>query len=241
MRILPLGLLIPLAACGMGGSDDDDRAGIPANGSGGTRSYAVADFTTVEQRGPDDVDVRVGSGFSVRAEGEPDVLDRVKIIHDGKRLRITRVRSGFSWRSGAAKIYVTMPRIEAASLAGAGDIAIDRIDGAAFVGDIAGAGSLSLGRVAVESLRLSIAGSGNVAAAGEARSFSVSIAGSGDVDAAKLRAATANVKIAGSGSVRAAVDGDAKVSIMGAGDVDLGPKARCDVEKMGAGEVRCGG
>jgi hypothetical protein len=239
MRILAFAMLVPLAACGW--SDDDDRAGVSASGTGGTRSYAVADFTTIEQRGPDDVDVHVGSGFSVRAEGESDVLDRIKIVHDGKKLRITRVRSGFSWHSGAAKIYVTMPRIEAASLAGSGDISVDRVEGTRFDGNIAGAGSLALRRVSVASLTLSIAGAGNVQAAGEARSFKVSIAGSGDVDAAQLRASEATVDIAGSGDVRAVVDGDASISIMGAGNVDLGPKARCKVKKMGSGDVRCGG
>lgn len=241
MRIHVLALLLPLAACGMNWSDDDGGAGVPGTGAGNTRSYAVTGFTAIDQRGPDNVDVRVGSGFSVRAEGDPDVLDRVKIVHDGQRLRISRTRSSFGWSSGAARIFVTMPRIESASLAGSGDIAVDRIDGAAFAGNIAGAGSLSLGRVAVESLQLSIAGAGNVSAAGEVQRFSVSIAGSGDVDAAQLRAGGATIKIAGAGGVRAAVDGDAKVSIMGAGDVDLGPKARCKVDKMGGGDVRCGG
>ena len=242
MRALALALLVPLSACGSGWSGDDDVPGVAGSGSGGTRTYAVADFTSIDQRGPDDVDVRVGSGFSVRAEGDPDVLERVKIVHDGNTLRIMRKKtSGFNWSSGGAKVYVTMPRIEAASLAGSGDIAVDRIDGAAFDGDIAGAGSLALGRVSVETLKLSIAGSGSVKAAGQTRTLSISIAGSGDVEAAELRASGAKINIAGSGNVRAAVDGNAKVSIMGAGDVDLGPKARCDVSKMGAGDVRCGG
>ncbi len=240
MRALAFAMLLPIAACGNGWSGDDDAPGVAGTGSGGSRSYAVADFTTVEQRGPDDVDVRVGSGFSVRAEGDEKVLERIRIVRDGDRLRIGRAR-GFNLNSGAAKVYVTMPRIASAGLAGSGNMTIDRVEGADFRGDIAGSGNLMLGRVAVEALKLSIAGSGSAAAHGQATSLNVSIAGSGDVDAGGLRASDAKVNIAGSGSVRAAVEGDASVSMMGSGDVDLGPKARCKVSKMGSGDVRCGG
>ncbi|WP_066777575.1 head GIN domain-containing protein [Sphingomonas sp. CCH5-D11] len=240
MRGSALALLIPLAACGVW-SGDDDTPGVAGTGSGNERSYAVADFSSIDQRGPDDVDVRVGTGFSVRAEGEPDVLSRVKIAKDGDRLLITRQGSGINWSSGSVKIYVTMPRIEAARLAGSGDIAVDRIEGAKFDGSIAGSGTLDLGRVGVDQLELSIAGSGSAKAAGEADALAVNIAGSGDVEAAGLRAASADVNIAGAGNVRAVVNGPAKVAIMGAGDVDLGPQAKCEITKVGAGDVRCGG
>ncbi len=240
MRVSALALLLPLAACGVW-SGDDDVPGVAGTGSGNERRYAVADFSSIDQRGPDDVDVRVGTGFSVRAEGDDEVLSRVKIAKDGNRLLITREGSGINWKSGSAKIYVTMPRIEAARLAGSGDIAIDRIEGAAFDGSIAGSGAMKLGRVGVDRLELSIAGSGSAQASGEADALAVNIAGSGDVEAAGLRATSADVNIAGAGNVRAVVNGPAKVAIMGAGDVDLGPQAKCDISKVGAGDVRCGG
>lgn len=244
MRALTLALLVPLAACSMSFSSDDDdgKPGVAGTGSGNLRTYAVADFANVEQRGPDDVDVRVGSGFSVRAEGESDVLEVLKIERDGDALRIGRKRSsGLSWGSDkGAKVYVTMPRLVGANLAGSGDMTIDRVEGASFDGAIAGSGTLRLGAVAVQALGLRIAGPGNVVARGEAQALKVSIAGSGNVDGAGLKASGAEVKIAGSGSVTAQVDGAAKVSMMGSGDVDLGPKARCNTKKMGSGAVRCG-
>lgn len=240
MRALAFALLLPIAACGNGWSGDDDAPGVAGTGSGGSRNYAVSDFAQIEQRGPDDVDVRVGSGFSVRAEGDEKVLKQIRIVRDGDRLRIGRTR-GFNLNSGAVKVYVTMPRIASAGVAGSGNMTIDRVEGTDFRGAVAGSGNLMLGRVTVEALKLSIAGSGNAVARGQAASLNVSIAGSGDVDAGGLSASDAKVNIAGSGSVRAAVDGDASVSIMGSGDVDLGPKARCTIKKMGSGDVRCGG
>ncbi len=242
MRALTLALMLPLAACNISWSSDEDdgKPGVPASGSGGARTYAVADFTSIEQAGPDDVDVRVGSGFSVRAEGDSDDLDKLKIERRGDALRIGR-KNSIGWGSSeGVKVYVTMPRVTGASLAGAGDMSVDRVEGAAFDGSIAGAGTLTLGAVAVQALSLKIAGAGDVAARGDAGALKVSIAGSGNIDGEGLKATSAEVKIAGSGSVKALVDGAATVSIMGSGDVDLGPKARCETKKMGSGNVKCG-
>lgn len=241
MNFLALGLLVPLAACSFDWNQDDDGAGVPPQGSGMTRSYTVTDFSTVNLRGSDDVDVRVGTGFSVRAEGPSDVLDRLKIEKDGQALNVGR-RDGvhLGWpKSGKVKVFVTLPRLAGAGISGSGNMAVDRIESATFRANVAGSGSLGIGAVQVDDLRVSIAGSGTVAATGTVSAFAAKIAGSGDVDAPGLRARSAKVDIAGSGSVRAAVDGSAKINMMGSGDVDLGPRARCTVAKMGSGSVRC--
>ena len=239
MRLMILAALIPLAACGNG---SDDTPGITGTGSGNARSFAVGDFTGVELAGSDNVDVRVGAAFSVRAEGDPKVLERLRIRKVGETLRIDRRKdAGFHWSKGdAIKVYVTMPRIASASVAGSGDMAIDRVEGQKFDASVAGSGKLALGTVAVDAAEMNIAGSGTLRAAGQAKRLEVNIAGSGDIDAPKLAAASAEVSIAGSGNVRAVVNGPAEISMMGSGDVDLGPNARCKTSKMGSGNVRCG-
>lgn len=239
MRPYLLALLLPLAACGNGG--DDGTPGVAGTGSGNARSFAAADFSTVSLLGPDDVDVRVGPAFSVRAEGDEATLGKLKIERVGDELRVGRVRGISFGGSKGAKVFVTMPRIAAAELAGAGDFTIDRAEGQRFSGEIAGSGDLTVGALAVADAKLSIAGSGSVKAAGRADRLKVEIAGAGDVDAGGLTARAADVSIAGSGSVRAKVNGAAKVDILGSGDVDLGPGARCRTSKMGSGTVRCGG
>lgn len=243
MRAILIAGLLPLAACGMTiGGDDDRTPGVAAQGSGNTRTYQVAGFTEVELRGADDIDIRVGPGFSVRADGDSELLDHVKISQDGNTLRVGRTRSnGWHWSGGHAKISVTMPALAAASVAGSGDITVDRVQGGGFKAAGAGSGSLSVGQLQVGSADIWLAGSGDVKLAGTARQLKISIAGSGDVDAGGLRAGQADVSIAGSGSVRAQVEGPAKVSVMGSGDVDLGGKAQCNASKMGSGSIRCGG
>ncbi len=250
MRILAILAALPLVACGAGATGNaagGDAGGkgdaAAASGTGGARSFAVADFTGVELAGADDVDVRVGGTFSVRAEGPADELDKLEISKDGSMLKVGRKRNsgGWSMSSGkGVKVYVTMPAIQAASLAGSGNLTVDKVQATDFSGDLAGSGDLQLGRLSATSATLSIAGSGGIGASGEVQRLKVDIAGSGDIDAAGLKAREASVSIAGSGNVAAEVNGRAKISIMGSGDVTLGGKAQCETSKMGSGEVRCG-
>lgn len=240
MRTLAILVALPLMACSCTG---ESSAGVPGTGSGTSRSYAVGDFSTVALRGADDVDVRVGTAFSVRAEGPSDELDKLVIERDGDTLKVgRRDSSGIGWGSGSkVRVHVTMPRIAGAALGGSGNMTIDRAEGSAFKAASAGSGNLSIAALAVGNAKFSLAGSGAITAGGTTGALDVSIAGSGDVTAKALKATSARISIAGSGSVTAAVTGPAKVSIVGSGDVDLGPGAQCKTSRMGSGDVRCGG
>lgn len=243
---IPLAL-VPLAACSFTpdhSDSNDSKPGVTGQGSGTTRSYSVADFTGVDLRGSDDVDVRVGTGFSVRAEGPSEQLDKLKIERVGDTLRVGRINSdGFSWSGGDhgnVKIFVTMPRIAAASISGSGNMAVDRVEGQSFDGSSAGSGELDIAAITVETGKFSIAGSGDINVKGNAKKLAIKIAGSGGVDAPALTAQGAEISIAGSGGVRATVKGSATVSMVGSGNVDLGPDAKCATSKMGSGDVKCG-
>ncbi|WP_028967471.1 head GIN domain-containing protein [Sphingomonas phyllosphaerae] len=227
--------VLPMLACAFDGAIAQEA---PARGSGTTRSYDVRDFSGIKLAGSDDVDVRVGRGFSVRAEGDPRVLDKITVTREGDRLTISR---RWSRARGNARVYVTLPRLTAASLDGSGNLTIDQVRGGSFDARLAGSGNLRIAQVATESLGLSLAGSGNIATAGQTGQFSLNLAGSGNVDAAALVARQAAIKSAGSGDIRATVRGPATISLVGSGDVDLGGGARCTVRKAGSGTVRCGG
>lgn len=249
MRPIVLTAAFPLAALSLAacsyGSDHDSKPGVAGSGTGSSRSFAVADFTSVDLRGSDNVDVRVGTGFSVRAEGPSAELDKLKIEKVGDTLKVGRINShGFHWGGGDHKgvtIFVTMPRIAEASIAGSGDMTVDRVDGQSFTGNSAGSGDLEVAALSVQAGDFSIAGSGNIKAKGSAKHLKMAVAGSGDIDAGGVKAEGADVSIAGSGGVRADVTGPAAVSVMGSGDVDLGSGAKCTTSKMGSGDIHCGG
>jgi len=237
MRYLVLLALVPLAACSVGGDAKTSPSGV-----NGSKTFAVDGFSAVEATGPDDVDVRVGSGFSVRAEGDTGIMARLEIVRNGDTLEIRRKsNSGFSWggEKGQVKIYVTMPRITAASTTGSGDIAIDHVEGDAFKVDATGSGDLAIASMNVQRAEFSLTGSGSVSTGGTARTGSFSIAGSGDIDAARLSLTQADVDVMGSGNVSATVAGPAKVAVTGSGDVTLTGGAKCATSKTGSGSITC--
>lgn len=243
MRHAFLIALLPLAACSQPSAGSDRATATAGPGGGASRLYDVAGFTGIALRGPDDVDVRVGSGFSVRAEGPAKQLDRLRIARDGDVLRIDRASmDGLDWGASApVKVFVTMPRIATADLVGSGDLAIDRVEGQSFRLDASGSGDVAIAALGVDSADLTLAGSGALHAKGDVRRLSIAAAGSGDVDAGGLKAGSAIVSAAGTGSVRVVVTGSAKVSATGTGDIDLGAQARCTTRASGTGVVRCGG
>jgi len=227
-----------LTACSM---SSDNGTAVPVSGSGPARSYAVEGFDRIAVAGGDDVDVRAGTGFSVRAEGPAEELERLRIARDGNDLIIGREKRAFNFSSGhGVKIFVTLPRLTEANIVGAGTMTVDRIEGAKFEANIAGSGDLNIAALATDAAHITIAGAGTVRAGGAVKRLDVSVLGSGGLDAAGLRAGEADVTVAGSGDVRAAVTGTATVELMGSGNVDLGAAARCDVSKKGSGSVRCG-
>ena len=240
MNWLAITILTGLAACSIDG-DDRDAPGVAGSGTESVRTFQIADFTAIDLRGSDDVDVRVGTGFSVRAEGPASDLDRLRIAKDGSTLTVGRVNgNGMNWgKSGKVTVYVTLPRLAGAGVAGSGTMSVDRVEGGRFSASVAGSGSLAIAAMTVDDAAFSIAGSGDAKVAGATRALRADVAGSGSLSGAALTATQATVSMAGSGDVRAAVNGPATITMMGSGDVDLGRNAICSVTKMGSGSVRC--
>ena len=210
-----------------------------------SRNYQVGNFKQIEVAGPYDVEVRTGGNPGVSARGSEKLLEHTTVEVDGDRLVIRPERRNgwfhFGWSShGNAHFAVTVPQLSGATIAGSGDIRVDRVTGQKFEGTVAGSGGIKVAALDVQSLKLSIAGSGGVkAGAGKTQSAEYEIAGSGDLDAGAVQAQQVKVSIAGSGGVKAHASGTADVDIMGSGDVEVSGGAKCNVSKAGSGNVRC--
>ena len=237
-RLFPVVATALLAGGCQFGSKAESREAGPAV----DRSYQVASFDRIEVAGPYDVTVTSGGKPGVTARGGESVLNETEIVVENGVLKIKpKKRNGFRWNfngDNSVKIEVTTAALRGATIAGSGDIKIDRVGGA-FKGEVAGSGNLGIDRVEADSVDLAIAGSGEVRAAGKTKKLDIAIAGSGDVDVSDLEAAVADVSIAGSGNVRARATTTADVSIMGSGDVEMTGGAKCTISKHGSGDVRC--
>jgi hypothetical protein len=210
-----------------------------------SRNYQVGNFQQIEVAGPYDVEVRTGANPSVAARGSDKLLARTVVEVRGDKLVIHPEDNhsffNFGWSShGNARFTVTVPQLSGATIAGSGDVRIDRVQGPQFEGTVAGSGGISVSAMDVQQLKLSVAGSGAVkAGAGKAQSAAYDIAGSGGVDAGAIQTQQLKVSIAGSGDVKAHSSSTADIDIMGSGDVDVSGGAKCNVSKAGSGNVRC--
>lgn len=207
-----------------------------------TRSYQVGAFDKIAVAGPYEVKVVTGGQPGVSAKGGENLLAETDVVVEGDTLKIMpKKRKGirWNWRGGKAEFTVNAAALRGASIAGSGNITVDRLNGD-FDGNVAGSGDMRLAQVSGGKVDLSIAGSGKIEAAGKADSIDLNIAGSGDIDAAGLTSQTADLSIAGSGNIRANASQSADVSIMGSGNIEVLGGAKCSVSKAGSGNVSCG-
>lgn len=244
LAVLPAALA--LGACESkwereGGHDwgGDGGKAVELSGKRVARTYDLKGFTSVELMGPDDVEIRHGDAFSVRAEGDSAVLDALEFKLLGNELKVSR-KSGFRIRDGGdVKILVTLPKLTAVSSMGPGDMTVDRGDGD-FSADLKGPGDIRVGSVSGGNLDLDVMGPGTITiSGGTAADLDASIMGPGDIDARGVTAAKADVSITGPGDVDATVKGPAKVSIMGPGSANIGGGAQCSVTRLGPGNANC--
>jgi hypothetical protein len=210
-----------------------------------SRNYQVSNFQQIEVAGPYDVEVRTGGNPGVSARGSQKLLERTVVEVQGDKLVIRPEKNRgffqFGWSSHAKAVFtVTVPQLSGATIAGSGDIRVDRVAGQRFEGNVAGSGAINVAAMDVQQLKLSIAGSGDLkAGAGKTQTAEYDIAGSGDLDAGAVQAQQLKVSIAGSGGVKAHASGTADVSILGSGDVEVSGGAKCNINKQGSGDVRC--
>src|SRR3546814_12985535 len=98
---------------------------------------------------------------------------------------------------------VTMPALRGASVAGSGNLSVDRVEGDDFAASASGSGNLTIGAIKTQSASFSVAGSGDINAAGTTGTVKMNIAGSGDIDHERLSAATAKLAVQRAGGVEA--------------------------------------
>jgi hypothetical protein len=238
MRSLAIaGAVIILGACHASGAQGNEAR------HHAQRTFQVGAFDKIALSGSPDVVVAVGGAPSVRAEGDSSMVERLEVTVENGQLHIG-VRNGGSWswfgHHDGVTVYVTVPSLAAASVAGSGDMRIDRAEGPRFTGSVSGSGGLTVAALQAPEAAFSLTGSGDVRAAGTAQHASLSIVGSGDIDLSGLQTGDATVSLTGSGDASIHATGTAAVELMGSGDVTVTGGAHCTISKAGSGDVRCG-
>ena len=240
VRFATLGALaIALAACHFGGNAETIDAGAHVE-----RDIPIGAFQRVAVSGPFDVEIKADGQPGIHVTGGEKLIDETEFVVENGVLKIRTKKKNIRWHwdDDKDKVRVTVNgggAILGASIAGSGDVKVERVKSSAFSGEVAGSGNLDVAALETGAADFAIAGSGDINAAGKAQKVKLNIAGSGDIDASGLAVSDAEVSIAGSGNIRANASGSANVSVMGSGDVEVTGGAKCNVSKNGSGNVSC--
>lgn len=249
MRSLLLATALGLiAACSAGAQSGSADAGAAQHkgpaataGAQANRDFQVAAFDRINLTGAANVVVTVGGQPTVRAEGDAALVERLEINVVGGELRIGMREGNWSGSHRGVTVRVTVPSLQAAALAGAGDMNIDRIQGQSFAATIGGAGDLDIAQLRVGNASFTVSGAGNIRAVGGAQQANATLRGTGNLDLDAFEAADATVALTGTGSIELRATGTANVQLSGVGSVEIEGSARCTVARSGLGHVRCGG
>lgn len=205
------------------------------------RDFPAQNFTQVDLRAAATVAIHSGTGFSVHADGDPALVDRLT----------ASVREGvlvLDWTPGPSihnnnrhlAVTITMPRTTSVALGGAGSITLDHGSGPAFGANVGGAGSIKVASIDAARTVLSMGGAGNIVVAGNTGTLQADSSGVGSIDARALIAKSGRVSMSGTGHVAATIDGPADASLSGVGHITIDGHPICTVHKSGLGSIRCG-
>ena len=209
LSFLSTGLLI-------GQSWKDDN-GITGKGPVVEKQIELDNFDQIGLAINADVILEKGPKQKVKIKAQQNIIDNItrEVKKDSWSIKFDEnVRN-----AKEITIYITLPNLEALSIAGNGNI----IGKSPFNG--------------MGDLTMNIAGNGDIEFSGSTNSLSINIAGNGDIRAERLKAENCEVSIAGNGDCYISVDKDLSVSIVGSGDVNYKGSPRIKSSVIGSGDI----
>jgi len=186
-----------------------------------------------------DVFLTQGSEQKIEIEGDKSSLEEIETVVEGETLRI-RTKDKFHGNIGKVSVYITVPEINALSVAGSGDISASsdiRTDELDL--KVSGSGSIRFSKLSAREVSATITGSGNIdVSAGEAQSeLDVVITGSGSFSAEGFSVPETDVTITGSGSARVWTVKELETNITGSGNVLFKGNPQVSANSTGSGKT----
>jgi hypothetical protein len=178
---------------------------VSGSGKIASETRNVSSFNRVSLAGIGDVYLAQGPVESVRIEAEDNLIPYFDTSVLGSTLKIG-IKDQYMGVSllptRPVKFYVTLPRIEAVTLAGSGNIFAGKIQAGGFAIALLGSGNISTDTLTATNLDMHLSGSGNINLGSVSASrVTANIAGSGNIQVETLAADTLSTKTAGSGNI----------------------------------------
>jgi len=216
---------------------------ISGSGKLASETRNLSGFTSVTLAGIGNVYLTQGPAESVRIEAEDNLVPYFDTSIQGTTLKIgiKDQYMGVSLQpTRPVKFYVTLPKIEAVTLAGSGNIFAGKLQAGAFRISLLGSGDISTDNLAATDLDIHLGGSGNISLGTvSASQVTAYIAGSGDIQLGILTADKISSQTAGSGDIT--IGGkvnEQSTEILGSGDYLAGSlkSATATVRVTGSGD-----
>ena len=207
-----------------------------------TKSSNLSGFSKVKLSTSSDINISVGSGYSIEIIGDQERINNTILEVKGSTLHVKHKRGHYNYdRDQDMIVYVTMPDIEEMQINGPGDGEITGVDNSKLVLsingsgdlmvsgktekldiDINGSGDISMDEVDGKNVEISINGSGDVQlGSGSCQSLEIDIHGSGDIDAKDLICEVVEIEVEGSGNSRVHATELLTFNSEGSGKVDV--------------------
>lgn len=220
--------------------------GVSAGQNAAKETRNVKGFTRISFGIAGNLNVKIGSEFSVVLEGDKEDLERVLTEISGDRLLIKQesFRFRFSDFNEKVNVYVTLPELEGLGVSGSGkaEILDDVKDADDLTLSVSGSGKLLTAGLEVDHLECSISGSGDIiiGSEGNADRADISISGSGSYSGKTFEIDHLDVSVSGSGNCYCKVGDSLDARISGSGNVTYIGNPRIDARTSGSGHVRSG-
>ena len=196
---------------------------VSGSGKVATENRTATGFTSVTLAGIGNLYLTQGASEAVRIEAEDNLIPYFETVVEGSTLKIGLKSQymGVNLRpTQPIKFYVTLPKIEAVTLAGSGNIFSGTLKTGAFKIALLGSGNISAETLSGTTVDLNLSGSGNITLGSlAATEVTNSIAGSGNIHVDGLMADKVSSKTSGSGNIilGGKVSGQS-TEILGSGD-----------------------
>jgi hypothetical protein len=212
---------------------------VKGNGRVTTIQRSVSDFSGISIVGDMDVYFTPGTAYSVRVEGDENLLEYIETANDGDMLEIG-TRDHVNLRSSSPiKVHVSAPSVDELEMVGSGNfISQSKITSKETIKiDVTGSGNVKVVVDAPE-VQAQISGSGDVQVAGTTRKFDAEVDGSGNVRCFDLLSEQTAVDVSGSGDAEVYASKELNIEINGSGNVAYKGSPSIKQNSSGSGSVR---
>jgi hypothetical protein len=211
--------------------------GIEGSGVVQSQERSVLEFHAIDASGSMELEVVQGSPQRVEVSTDDNLLPLLRTEVHGGKLTIEMKRSVDP--TGAVRVRITAPVIDAVSLSGSSDAQIKRFTGQDFRLETSGSGNVTLDAMKLTgTLTIDTSGSSEIRAQGESRALRIDTSGSSNIDTRSLAAASVAIDSSGSSDILVFAKESLTVDLSGSASVGYLGDPQVGASVSGSGEIQ---